>query len=1321
MNASFSQLSDEELLRIDNICESFEDELRRLQSSSIERFLEASDADLQPHAFRELLAIEVEFRQRNGDRPSAADYHDRFASYAEVVDEVLESSLPEGPNAPSDTAHASRDPDLSTWATQDHDQDHAQSDNETPTVDAVQHESAASGQDGSSRAHCDVNSKTHDFNTIDFDTIDFDTVPETDDALVDGYGQFGDYKLLGKLAQGGMGIVYRARQVKANRVVALKMILKGTAASDGAVQRFLIEAEAAARLDHPNIVPIHDVGEVDGQHYFSMGFVDGKNLEGCVKDSPLAPRKAAEILKAASEAISYAHANDVVHRDLKPSNVLIDSTGQPRITDFGLAKSTTEESGLTVTGQILGTPAFMPPEQALGDIENIGPLADVYSLGATLYFALTGRPPFMSANIMDTLNHVIHMEPVPPSQFNPSIDRDLETICLKCLQKEPHRRYQSAQDLADDIGRYLQHEPILARPIGRLPRSWRWCKRNPLSAVLSAAVVIAMVSGTVVSTLFGIEAKQNAKEAEKSALTASLREVKAQQLLKQVQKQSAINRRRLYYAEMTACGMSAHNIGGVRMMQETLAKWHPDATPDLSGWEWQLFNAHANRAANDIQLGQQAFSVDWSPDGEQLAVGMSGDVLVIGVDGTHITLEGHNHHVRSVRWSPDGKQLASGSYDGTAIIWTNLGVEPVRKFIPCEKNVVRCVDWSHDGEVLAILHENGNLELWKPDGSEPTSIISGTGERVRFSPNKNLLAVGLDRHIQIWDVSDLSDPQVTQSLACDDPGVISVAWSPNSRALVSGHFDGTINLWDIGTGELLSSRTGHSASVFHLDWSKRSSKFVSASMDRTARVWDIIDEQFSDVLQGHTDSVFMAAFSPDMSVVASTGEDSTVKIWQLFDAAMRAAPPTHRYETPSEWSKWRVAWHPKLPFLATSNNTEFVLRDTVKLAPQLARNQAPFFYGANFCWNRDGRLAAFANHNLITIWDVEADRIETQLLPQGEDGTGYEVRRIQWDPRRDRLAITCQQGSDLEGATFLWDEQRKLARIMEFPGSPRDLSWGRHGKTLAVTCLYSLVFRWDEETGETTTLEVPSQREGVHTASWCPDDNRLAMGCADNNIYIYDWDSDETLILRGHTAPVWEVAWHPAEGRLASASEDGSVKLWDTNTGELVTTLSAGAQVRAVGWHPDGTGLAALNARGTLWVWNTTKNDGQWNVEPLSTKSLPIDRNIPIDFEAPVLPKPAKQPLVSLKWNTEDIDKAPKSELGESTLLTFQNKRNSDVKVYWIGYDGERILYHVLSPNEEVDQGTYAKATWFITDTNDKPLGYFVTVESDSKAVIPAN
>jgi serine/threonine protein kinase len=444
--------------------------------------------------------------------------------------------------------------------------------------------------------------------------------------------RFGDYELLAEIARGGMGIVYKARHTRLKRTVALKMILTGQLASPEAVERFQMEARAAANLDHPGIVPVYEVGETDGHHFFTMSLVPGGSLHQLLADGPLPPRDAARLVRQVAEAVQYAHEQGILHRDIKPHNILLQrhdsspgvhpsdpktrteetsraelATWTPKLTDFGLAR--TRESGLSVTGEALGTPSYMPPEQAAGDLKRIGPASDVYALGAVLYCLLAGRPPFQSASPMETMRQVLEQDPLPPRRLNLGVPPDLETVCLKCLEKDPRRRYLTAQALAEELGRFELGEPVQARPVARLERGWRWCRRNPVVASLVAAVVVLLLAGTGISTYFAIQtarwaeealaekgradvqaanAQDKAEEARQRAEAEAQARKQADWLRRQAetQKQLAEEQRQraegLLYASQIALANRFLQEGNAGRAREVLAA----TSPVLRGWEY---------------------------------------------------------------------------------------------------------------------------------------------------------------------------------------------------------------------------------------------------------------------------------------------------------------------------------------------------------------------------------------------------------------------------------------------------------------------------------------------------------------------------------------------------------------------------------------------------------------------------------------------------------------------------------------------------------------------------------------------------------------
>jgi serine/threonine-protein kinase len=311
-------------------------------------------------------------------------------------------------------------------------------------------------------------------------------------------GEFGDYELLKEVGRGGQGVVFRARQRSLNRIVALKVISLGQWASKAHLKRFRLEAEAAARLEHPGIVPIHEVGERDGSCYFSMKFIEGGQLDEVARREPIPIRRAVELIANVARTVHYAHEHGILHRDIKPGNILLDAKGEPHLTDFGLARLVESESSITQTLDVLGTPSYMAPEQAVGNNAAISGVTDVYGLGAVLYQLLTDQPPFAGGATYETIKLLLNTEPRPPRLLNPKIDRDLSTICLKCLEKDPKRRYPSALALAEDLERWLKHEPILARRTGVFARGGKWVRRNPTSTLLVASLVgLAAAAGWI--------------------------------------------------------------------------------------------------------------------------------------------------------------------------------------------------------------------------------------------------------------------------------------------------------------------------------------------------------------------------------------------------------------------------------------------------------------------------------------------------------------------------------------------------------------------------------------------------------------------------------------------------------------------------------------------------------------------------------------------------------------------------------------------------------------------------------------------------------
>jgi tRNA A-37 threonylcarbamoyl transferase component Bud32/putative hemolysin len=581
------------------------------------------------------------------------------------------------------------------------------------------------------------------------------------------------YEIVGVLGWGGMGVVYQARHRKLNRVVALKMVRAGGTASPEELLRFLAEAEAVAALQHPHIVQLFEFGQHDGLPFFTLEFVPGGSLAAKLNGAPLPAQEAARVVEQVARGVHYAHGKGIVHRDLKPANVLLAEDGTPKVTDFGLAKRVEVGTGLTATGAILGTPSYMAPEQAGGHGKRVGPAADVYALGAILYECLTGRPPFRAATLAETLLQVLGDEPVSVRQLQPGVPADLETICHRCLQKEPARRYASAEDLAEDLRRFQAGEPIQARPVGSGERAWRWCRRNPVVAGLLTAVATTLLLGTAVATYLAIAWRIDAGRARDNEQRAL--EAKGEADTAREQKDRQLTRAEwLVYAGQIDRAQQYWREGNVVAAQALLdrCRW------DYRGWEHDYLHTLFNASHLTLQGHTgEVHSVCFSPDGRRLASAEGGDDFYMkrGVKvwdaqtgQEQLTLQGHTYRFCSVCWSPDGRRLASASRGDI------LG----REILGCE---VKVWDAQTGQERLTLRGHTAGV----------TSVC--------FSPDgRRLASASQDQTVRVWD-AQTGQEQLT--LRGHTAGVTSVCFSPDGRRLASASDDRTVKVWDAQTGQ----------------------------------------------------------------------------------------------------------------------------------------------------------------------------------------------------------------------------------------------------------------------------------------------------------------------------------------------------------------------------------------------------------------------------------------------------------------------------------------------------------------------------------------
>jgi len=730
------------------------------------------------------------------------------------------------------------------------------------------------------------------------------------------------YDILAVLGRGGMGVVYKARHLKLKRLVALKMIIAGGHAGRDQVARFLVEAEAVARLQHPNIVQIHEIGEQDGLPFFSLEYVDGGSLDKKLAGNPQDPRAAAALVQTLAQAMHAAHQAGVIHRDLKPANVLLARDGTPKITDFGLAKQLDSAVGQTQSGAVMGTPSYMAPEQAGGKTKEIGPAVDVYALGAILYEMLTGRPPFKAATTLDTIMQVVADEPVPPSRLQPKVPRDLETICLKCLQKDPAKRYRQALDLAEDLRRHQAGEPILARPVGALERVWRWCRRKPGLAAASAAALLGVLLalGTFAVAFFIVsesrdEAIKLAGEKDRLATKEYDQRVTAEKLA-EANKQLAVeaNERRKH-AEKLAVQIRFDQLfsrfkDNPAAALVAAAKLLPDASRlkdrsledslrlHLAGWRPQVHLLRWIAGHYSVAVAGPV-PVAISADGKTALTGSRDNAARLWETGTGKPLGlplQHQDWISAVAISADGKIALTGSADKTARLWDTATGKPLGPPLQ-HQGGVNAVAISADGKTVLTGSADKTARLWETATGKPLGPPLQHQDKVwavAISPDgKTALTGSHDKTARLWQTATgkpLGPPLQHQDR------VYAVAISPDGKTALTGSHDMAARLWDTATGKPLGPPLQHLGLVVAVAISTDGTTALTGSNDNTARLWQTATGKPLGPPLQHQGWVNAVAISADGKTTLTGSADHTARLWETATGKPLGPPLQHRNE-----------------------------------------------------------------------------------------------------------------------------------------------------------------------------------------------------------------------------------------------------------------------------------------------------------------------------------------------------------------------------------------------------------------------------------------
>jgi eukaryotic-like serine/threonine-protein kinase len=1093
---------------------------------------------------------------------------------------------------------------------------------------------------------------------------------------------FGDYELLSEIARGGMGVVYRARQVSLNRPVALKMILAGQLAGKDEVKRFHIEAEAAANLDHPAVVPIFEIGEHDGQHFFSMGFIEGTSLSARVADGPLPPREAATLTMQVAEAMQYAHERGVIHRDLKPANVLLDRQGRPKVTDFGLAKKLQGDSGLTHTGQVMGTPSYMPPEQAEG--KDVGPLADVYSLGAILYCLLTGRPPFQAASPMDTLLQVVSQDPVPPRQLNPGVPRDLETITLKALEKLPGKRYQSAAALGADIDRWLRGEPILARPVGRLEMVAKWVRRRPVIAGLSMMVVVIGLVG-----LSGIlwqwqRAERNFEESEKNRKLAEAQtaEAKAQRKIAETKTAEAQARadqlERQGYVSLIAISQRETQANNVALSDRLLDR----CPPRLRGWEWRYCSRTNHSELEALRPLGRPYGVSLpSPDCRKFACHDGKLAWICDRQGKELcALGNHPDSIESLAWSADGKMVATGCRDRIIRLWdvesgaelgklrghgiwvTALAFSPdgtklvsgagAHPLVPGRRTEVRLWDLVARKEIHTLLNVNG-----------------GGTAAVAFAPDGKRLAAGTaGGGAHLWDVE--KSEQIREFGPSPNQGTISsLRFSPDSRHLAAGSQSGGITLWDIEANSLVRSYSGHSGFMRQLRFSRDGLRLVSTGDDATIRLWHVPSGREQAILHGHTMPVLYLEFDPSETRLISSGYDGFIRSWDATIETRPAAITGHLGSTEN------MAFHPDGKSLASAGWGGIYLWDAAS-----GRRFATIHTGhpsgrpSYVAYSEDGsQLAAVGESPLVQIWDTTSRKLIRSANLQTASCT-----TVAFSKDGSNLII-----GDGRGYIRIWNitSATETASFLAHEEPICGMSFSPDGRRLVSATSGDVVKVWDLESHQ-ELFRLKTVRSYGATESIAEFDHsgrRLAIMGQNNSVVIVDAKDGRVLrTLTGHSSQIHDMAFSPDGRRLATGGSDLTVRVWDTALGEeMITLRGRQGEVLSLGWSSDGRYLAAVGAsEGQIWDGGPqgTMTSGQWGMaaEALAEAAAKDPDNLQLRYQ--------QIDALGKAGNPDAVEAARKG-----IQTSFESKLAKDPKDM-AAAAGLAQLYHLLGDQPALDK-----------------------------------
>ena len=983
----------------------------------------------------------------------------------------------------------------------------------------------------------------------------------TDQATIGVIRYFGDYELHREIARGGMGVVYHARQVNLDRPVALKMILAGQLASPALVQRFHLEAEAAAKLDHPNIVPIYEIGEHEEQHYYTMKLIEGENLAQYMA-SPhwrAEPKSIAKLVATAARAVHHAHQRGVLHRDLKPTNILLDAQGRAHVTDFGLAKVLASDTGLTHTADVLGTPSYMAPEQAASPARQLTTAADVYSLGAILYELLTGRPPFQAETPLQTMRQVVEREPQAPRMLRPEVDRDLETICLKSLNKDPQKRYGSAAALAEDLEHWLAGEPITARPVGLFEKLWRRARRDPKLAGLVFALFVLFAVVTAGSLVAAVRIAR-------AGTTAKLAQQKATEQLAAAYLAQARAERRSGWAgqrfeSLAAVARSAAIKPCLELRNEAIAAL---ALPDVR--VTNVFPANFTggvRYRQDLEVyakedAEGAISICRARDGQETARVPSVNAGIWWI----------------ADFSPDGRFLDVQYLNGLHYLWDLETSAPLLNALPDGKASA----FSPDGQTFWLSKSDGTLAVFSlPSGAPLRQLHLEAGfQALAVQPRGNHFA-GFAPGTPDLGVYETESGRRRLQLAHSN-AVNALTWSLDGRYLATGCHDGKVFLWDAGTGEQKAVLEGHEDFVVSLGFDHSGELLASASWDGTYRFWDLISARPALIARG---GAYQTCFSPDDRRLAYVFYGAQAGIFELTRSReLRWLPAGVEASSPA----WTLDFSPDGRLAAGCFGSSLCLWDLAN-GKIVACLRVPLCRSVLFAPDQSAFITCGADG--LFRWplklskDPDGDRLRIGLRQSLRDGIYFVHGSLSADGRW--VAAANQHAS----AISIYEVEHPTNRfdLTSHPGvdyvalSP-DARWVASGTWGGVG-----VKVWDVAERK---LVCDRPWPGSATVAFSPNNRWLAVGGAAYHLLeTGSWRELNPPISKPDSNTVGLLAFSP-DSRLLAVRVDRAIHLLDCPTCRLLAIFEAPHQPMLcwLCFTPDGTQLTALIRDHHVLLWD---------------------------------------------------------------------------------------------------------------------------------------